>query len=80
MATKGNENEIPHLNRRITIYRDDSTVPIVYNDVKTFFWTTGNTVLTVARWYAAESDEYYYTHWPRDRFVWFKDEPAETVE
>lgn len=31
--------------RTLTIYRDDSTVQVVYERVKAVFWTAGNTVL-----------------------------------
>ena len=60
--------------RTITIYRDDSTVQVRYGDVKTYFWTAGNTVLTVARFIDA-GPEHYYVHWLRERFCWFKEEP-----
>jgi len=61
---------------RVTIYRDDSTVQVVYEDVKTFFWTADNSVLTIARWDdVSYSTDHYYVHWPRERFCWFKDQP-----
>ncbi len=59
----------------LTLYRDDSTVQVVYPDVKTFFWTCNNTVLTIARYYKAGKARHYYVHWPRERFCWFKIEP-----
>lgn len=65
----------PPIVRRITIYRDDSTVQVKYDDVKTFFWTVNNTVLTIARYKNPTGSEHYYIHWPRERFCWFKDEP-----
>ena len=61
--------------RSLTIYRDDSTVQVVYENVKHFFWTNGNTVLTVAIQPNPKKDYHYYVHWPRERFCWFKDEP-----
>jgi hypothetical protein len=58
---------------KLTIYRDDSTAQVVYEDVKTYFWTAGNTVLVIARYYDAVIDgTHYYVHWPRERFCWFK--------
>ena len=59
--------------RRLTLYRDDSTVQVVYENVKAFFWTAGGTVLTVSQ-YTGEGDAHRYIHWPRERFCWFKDE------
>jgi hypothetical protein len=38
------------MSRTLTLYRDDSTVQIVYQRVKHFFWTAGNTVLVVAQY------------------------------
>lgn len=65
------------MSRKITLYRDDSTTQVVYNDVKHFFWTAGNTVLVVAQYIdPAVSEEHRYIHWPRERFCWFKDEKA----
>lgn len=60
--------------RRLTLYRDDSTVQVAYDNVKTLFWTANNTVLVVAQFTGAGS-EHRYVHWPRERFCWFKDEP-----
>lgn len=60
--------------RKVTIYRDDSTVQVVYDRVKTFFWTASNTVLVIARYTEIGTDKHYYIHWPRERFCWFKDE------
>jgi hypothetical protein len=63
--------------RQVTIYRDDSTAQVVYTDVKTFFWTANNTVLTIARYYEPGKPEHFYVHWPRERFCWFKDSMPE---
>jgi len=65
-----------HAERRLTIYRDDSTAQVVYERVKTFFWTVGGTVLTIARYNGEIGSEHHYIHWPRERFCWFKDEPV----
>jgi hypothetical protein len=63
------------MRRTLTLYRDDSTVQIVYERVKHFFWTAGNTVLVIAQYTdAAMSGDHRYIHWPRERFCWFKDE------
>ncbi len=66
----------PRKRRRLTIYRDDSTVQVTYNDVKTFFWTANNSVLTVARYDSEANTGHHYIHWPRERFCWFRDEPS----
>lgn len=60
--------------RRLTLYRDDSTAQVRYENVKTHFWTCDNTVLTIALFREAGRKEHYYVHWPRERFCWFKDE------
>jgi len=60
--------------RKLTLYRDDSTVQVVYERVKTFFWTAGNTVLVISRYDQQTGPEHHYIHWPRERFCWFKDE------
>lgn len=60
--------------RRITLYRDDSTVQVAYKDVKTFFWTAANTVLVISQYSSDAGSEHHYIHWPRERFCWFKDE------
>lgn len=62
-------------NRTLTLYRDDSTVQVVYQRVKAVFWTAGNTVLVVSQYNDAKSDAHRYIHWPRERFCWFKDQP-----
>jgi hypothetical protein len=68
-------HDTPRSARRITIYRDDSTAQVRYDDVKTFFWTADNTVLSIARYDRPEGNEHHYVHWPRERFCWFRDEP-----
>lgn len=64
----------PLSSRSLTLYRDDSTVQIIYTNVKHFFWTANNTVLVVAQ-YIGDGPEHLYIHWPRERFCWFKDTP-----
>lgn len=61
--------------RRVTLYRDDSTVQVVYDNVKTFFWTANNSVLVVSLFANDTGKEHFYVHWPRERLCWFKDEP-----
>lgn len=61
--------------RKLTLYRDDSTAQVVYDRVKSYFFTANNTVLTISRYAGEEGGEHYYIHWPRERFCWFKDEP-----
>lgn len=62
--------------RKLTLYRDDSTVQVVYDRVKTFFWTANNTVLVVSRYDDKQGEDHHYICWPRERFCWFKDESA----
>lgn len=61
--------------RILTLYRDDSTVQVVYDRVKAVFWTADNSVLVVSRYDNHTTDEHHYIHWPRERFCWFKDQP-----
>lgn len=63
------------MSRRLTLYRDDSTVQVVYDDVKTFFWTADSTVLVISQYTGKAAGDHRYIHWPRERFCWFKDEP-----
>ena len=63
------------MGRRITIYRDDSTVQVIYNDVKATFWTANNTVFVISQYTNKETGAHRYIHWPRERICWFKDEP-----
>lgn len=60
--------------RKITLYRDDSTTQVVFENVKHFFFTAGNTVLTIAQFTNLDTGAHKYIHWPRERFCWFKDE------
>jgi hypothetical protein len=60
----------------VTVYRDDSTAQVVYENVKTFFWTAGNTVLTISQYVDETHTAHKYIHWPRERFCWFKDDGA----
>ena len=64
------------LERRITLYRDDSTSKVTYDRVKTWFWTAGNTVLVISRYDGDSGTDHHYIHWPRERFCWFRDEPV----
>jgi hypothetical protein len=61
--------------RTLTLYRDDSTVQVVYNRVKAVFFTANNTVLVISRYDNDTDDSHHYIHWPRERFCWFKDQP-----
>lgn len=60
--------------RRITVYRDDSTSQVVYENVKHYFFTANNSVLTIAQITNKRTGAHRYIHWPRERFCWFKDE------
>lgn len=58
--------------RTLTLYRDDSTVQVNYDNVKTFFWSADNTVLVIAQ-FIGKGPKHNYIHWPRERFCWFRD-------
>lgn len=62
--------------RRLTLYLDDSTAQVVYDRVKTWFWTAENSVLVISRFDDMSGAAHHCVHWPRERFCWFKDEPA----
>lgn len=59
--------------RTLTLYRDDSTTQVAFENVKHFFWTANNTVLTIAQVTNPETGAHKYIHWPRERFCWFKE-------
>lgn len=63
--------------RKITLYRDDSTTQVVYENVKHFFWLANNTVLCIAQLDITSPHGHTYIHWPRERFCWFRDEVVE---
>ena len=60
--------------RKITLYRDDSTVQVVYKNVKHIFWLANNSVLCIAQYTNIQAGEHRYINWPRERFCWYKDE------
>lgn len=60
--------------RKITLYRDDSTTQVIFENVKHYFLTANNTILTIAQLTDLETGSHKYIHWPRERFCWFKDE------
>lgn len=66
--------------RKLTLYRDDSTTQVVYENVKHYFWLAGNTALCVAVVSDVSTGEHYYIVWPRERFCWFKDQPMPSTE
>jgi hypothetical protein len=59
---------------KVTLYRDDSTAQVVYENCKTWFWTNNGTVLTIARYDDDTHTTHHYINWPRERFCWFKDD------
>ena len=62
---------------KVTIYRDDSTTQVVRSMVKHYFWTSGNSVLTLAVVDDISSGSHHYEHWLRERVCWFKVEGME---
>lgn len=65
------------MTRKITLYRDDSTAQVVYDNVKSYFFTANNTVLTISQYIDETQTKHRYIHWPRERFCWFKDSGGE---
>ena len=59
---------------KLTLYRDDSTAQVVFEDVKHYFFTANNTILTIAQLTDKTTGAHRYINWPRERFCWFKDE------
>lgn len=57
---------------KLTIYRDDSTAKVTYNRVKSYFWTAGNSVLTIAQYNKNDETNHHYIHWMRENVCWFK--------
>ena len=60
--------------RRVSIYRDDSTTTVVYDDVKHVWWEAGNSVFVVAYFTDDSRKAHDYAHWPRERICWIRDE------
>lgn len=72
--------ELRAMSKRVTIYRDDSTTQVVYEDVKHTFWTANNTVLVIAQLTNPATGAHHYIHWMRERVCWFKTEEGSRVE
>lgn len=66
----------PNSRWQLSLYRDDSLTPVIYENVKHVFWTAANTVLVVAQYKADGSHQYF--SWPRERFCWYRLERVET--
>ena len=66
--------------RRISVYRDDSTTPIVYEPVKSIWWEEGNTVLVIAYITDVATGAHDYFHLPRERIAWFRDEKLKEAQ
>jgi hypothetical protein len=67
--------------KKITVYRDDSTSQVVYENVKHYFFTNEGQVLTIAQLInkpgenpSAPPGAHRYIHWPISRVCWFKEE------
>jgi hypothetical protein len=66
---------------RLKVYRDDSTTPVVYDDVKHVFWTADNSVLVIAQFTDGPGQEaHHYIHWPRERVCWYRLERVSDTE
>ena len=59
---------------KLTLYRDDSTGQVVYEHVKTYFWTANNSVLVISQYDDETKTSHRYIHWPRERICWFKED------
>lgn len=62
--------------KKVTIYRDDSTAQVVYDKVKTYFWTANNSILVISLFDSDTGNDHHYVHWPRERFCWFRAETS----
>lgn len=60
--------------KRLTVYRDDSTSQVVYDNVKHYFLTGNNTVLTIAQITDASTGAHRYIHLPLSRVCWWREE------
>lgn len=59
--------------RRITLYREDSTTPVVYERVKHIWYEAEGQVLVVA--YLLEDGKAHdYAHWPMRKIAWYREE------
>lgn len=59
----------------VKVYRDDSTTPVVYEDVKHVFWTADNSILVIAQYTDGPGQgAHHYIHWPRERVCWYRSE------
>lgn len=65
---------------KITLYRDDSTTPVVFENVKHTFWTADNSVFVIAQMSDLATGKHHYIHWPRERFCWFRHERQDGKE
>lgn len=54
----------------VKVYRDDSTTPVVYENVKHVFMTANNTQLTIAQ--LDDKGDHHYINWPINRVCWYK--------
>lgn len=63
------------LQGRIVTLFTDAEGEVTIDRVKATCWTAGNTVLTIARYFSGTEGEHYYINWPRERFLWFRDDP-----
>ena len=48
----------------LTLYRRDSETPVVYENVKHFWWEEWRLVISVVK--TLETGEHFYWIWPRD--------------
>lgn len=60
---------------KVTLYRDDSTTPVVYERVKHTFYLANGSVFVIAQ-YDEAREKHHYIHWPRENFAWYKLERA----
>lgn len=56
----------------LKLYRDDSTTPVEFENVKHVFWTADNSVLVIAQYSDVTTGAHHYIHWPRERFCWYR--------
>jgi len=56
----------------LKLYRDDSTTPVEFENVKHVFWTADNSVLVIAQYSDEGLSAHHYIHWPRERLCWYR--------
>lgn len=66
---------IPHrVEKRVTVYREDSVTQVVYDRVKHTWWEAGHSIFVISQ-FTGDGPEHHYICWPRERIAWFRIQP-----